>query len=426
MTRRAVQALIGASGLSACVRSGAPDELHFWAMGREGEVAQSLIADFAAAHPGVKVRAQQLPWSAAHAKLLTAFAGGSLPDVCQVGNTWLAEFIALRALAPLDGLVAYSTSIRPDDYFPGIWRTNVIEGRLWGVPWYVDTRLLFYRQDLVRQAGFDKPATTWDDWLKAMQAVKRKAGPDDFAVLMPLNEYEPLLALALQQPDPLLADGATRGNFRSAGFRRALAFYGEIFRLGLAPVLTSIQVSNLYDEVARGAFAYCLSGPWSLGEFRRRLPPPRQGEWATMPLPGPNGPGAGTAGGSSLVLLDASPRKVLAWRLIEHLSRADVQSRFYGEAGDLPPRRSAWDKGQLARDSKAAAFRDQLERVRPAPAAPEWERIATEMQLVAEAMVRGRYSVDEAAAEMDRRADRLLEKRRWLAEESRARAGWRT
>ena len=42
------------------------------------------------------------------------------------------------------------------------------------------------------------------------------------------------------------------------------------------------------------------------------------------------------------------------------------------------------------------------------------------MQVVAERMVRGQYSVDEAAREIDRRADRLLEKRRWMLDTGRA------
>ena len=51
---------------------------------------------------------------------------------------------------------------------------------------------------------------------------------------------------------------------------------------------------------------------------------------------------------------------------------------------------------------------------------PEWERIVTEMQIVAERMVRGEYTPRAAAAEIDRRADRLLEKRRWMIEQGRA------
>ena len=62
----------------------------------------------------------------------------------------------------------------------------------------------------------------------------------------------------------------------------------------------------------------------------------------------------------------------------------------------------------------ARAFREQLERVKPAPKVPEWERIATEMRLVAELAVHGRLSAEEATRELDGRAARILEKRRWL------------
>jgi len=91
-----------------------------------------------------------------------------------------------------------------------------------------------------------------------------------------------------------------------------------------------------------------------------------------------------------------------------------VQGRFYQLTGDLPPRRSAWAEPSLTRDPYAAAFGDQLERAKSPPKVPEWERIATEMRLVTEAVVAGRLSVDEAAAELDARADRILEKRRWM------------
>src|SRR5262245_18822963 len=72
-------------------RSGST-ELRFWAMGREGEVVQRLMPEFERRHPGVRVRVQQVPWSAAHEKLLTALVGGTMPDVFQLGSTWIAEF----------------------------------------------------------------------------------------------------------------------------------------------------------------------------------------------------------------------------------------------------------------------------------------------------------------------------------------------
>jgi len=346
-------ALGGAGALTGCGRRDDPrGPLNFWAMGREAEVVAQLLPEFNARHPGVQVRVQQLPWTAAHEKLLTAYAGDSLPDLCQLGNTWLPEFVALDALEPLDARVAAS-SVRRDDYFAGILDTNLMptaQGtQLFGLPWYVDTRLLFYRSDLLRAAGFERAPQSWPEWLAAMRAVTRRGAGRGFGALLPLNEPDPLFAFALQQ-GALLADDDTRGAFARPAFRRALDFYAGIFHEGLAPLATNTQISNVWDEFARGLFTFYVSGPWNIGEFRRRLPHERQNDWATAPLPGPDGPGVSTAGGSSLVMFKRSPRQDAAWKLIEFLSEPATMQRFHALTGDLPPRRSAWRAPALAND----------------------------------------------------------------------------
>lgn len=247
-----------------------------------------------------------------------------------------------------------------------------------------------------------------------MAAIKERAGPDHYAVLLPLNEFEPLLALALQQGEPLLRDDGRWGNFESAGFRRALKFYVDAFRNGFAPALSGVDISNVWNEFARGYFVFYISGPWNIAEFKQRLPASIGEAWTTAPLPGPTGPGASIAGGSSLVVFRRSQAKDAAWQLIEYLSRPDIQRRFHELTGDLPPRRGPWAGPPLADDPYARAFRDQLERARPAPRVAEWERIANEMRLVAERAVIGQLSIDEAVRELDARADDILEKRRWM------------
>jgi multiple sugar transport system substrate-binding protein len=411
-------AVLAAGSLVGCGRRSDPDgPLDFWAMGREAEVVVELMAEFRKRHPGVHVRVQQLPWSAAHEKLLTAFAGDALPDLCQLGNTWLPEFSALGALEPLDERMA-AAGIPRDDYFAGILDTNVVPaadgaGRLLGVPWYVDTRLLFYRSDLLRAAGQARPPETWSEWRVAMQDIRRLSNGRTHGALLPLNEPHPLFALALQQ-GPVLADGDSRGAFSQPPFRRALDFYAGLFRDGLAPRMAATQVANVWDEFARGLFAFYVTGPWNIGEFRRRLPAERQGDWATAPLPGPDGPGVSTAGGSSLVIFKHSRRKEAAWKLIGFLSEPETMQRFHALTGDLPPRRSAWRAAALANDPPSQAFARQLERVRAAPKIPEWERIFQEMQLTAERVVQGGQDPEAACRQLDARVDALLEKRRWL------------
>lgn len=109
-------------------------------------------------------------------------------------------------------------------------------------------------------------------------------------------------------------------------------------------------------------------------------------------------------------------------RLLAYLSRPEVQLRFHALTGDMPPRRSAWARAPLAGDERARAFAVQLERARPSPAVPEWERIAQEMQLVATRAIHERWSVERATELLDSRVDGFLAKRRWMLERA-ARSG---
>ncbi len=400
-----------------------------WAFGREGEVVTQLLPEFNRRYPGIRVEVQQIPWTAAHEKLLTAFVGKALPDLSPIGNSWVAEFHAIGALEPLQGRAERSAVVSGSDDFPGIWRTNVLDGVLYGIPWYVDTRVLFYRRDLLRRAGREKPATTWSEWRDAMRRVRASSGNRTYGALLPTDEWSEPIILGLQRGATLLNAEGTRGAFREPAFAEAAAFYVGLFREGLAPTLSNTQVANLYQQFANGDYAMYPTGPWNIGEFRRRLPASLQSEWTTMPMPSADGtasPGLSLAGGSSLVVFRGSDRKDDAWKLVEYLSEPAQQSRFYRLVGDLPARRSAWADPALAGDPAAAAFRVQLEHLARTPQVPEWEQICTRVWEHLEPAIRGRVPVATALADLDADVDQILLKRRWMLERRRspARAGW--
>lgn len=402
--------------------------VEFWAMGQEGEQVKALLPEFERRHPGLKVRVQQIPWSAAHEKLLTAYAGDAMPDLFQLGNTWIPEFVALRAIEPLDRRLQAWPQAALDDYFPGILATNRLEGHTYALPWYVDTRLFFYRTDVLAAAGFAELPATWEEWVQAMTRLKALAGPERYAVLLPINEWQLPVILALQRGATLLRDRDRYGNFQEPRFREAFNFYLGLFEQGLAPPVGHTQMANLYQEFANGAFAVYVSGPWNIGEFGRRLPAAVQPHWNTAPLPifsdssplplgeglGVRAVGASLAGGASLALSRTSPRQEAAWTLLEFLAQPEQQARFYQLTGDLPARQSAWTDPALDSNRYAQAFRRQLQHLRATPAIPEWERIANKVAYHAERAIRRQVGVDEALADLDRDVDRILEKRRWL------------
>lgn len=401
-------AAIAPLALAGCARR-AHSDLDFWAMGAEAENMADLLGSIP--RRGLpRVRVQPLPWSAAHEKLLTSYAGGSLPDLGQIGNSWIAELAAIDAIEPVPADLEHLV----DGQFPGVVDTNRINGRLMALPWYVDTRLQFYRRDLFQQAGFAAPPDRWDEWKAALHKVKARNGGTGFAILLPINEYEHLTQMALSSGSGFLDQQGTRGAFRAPEFRRALAFYKSLFDEKLAPTAGAAQISNVWNEFARGYFAIYPSGPWTIGDMKSRLPAQLQHSWSTAPFPGPDGPGRSTPGGSSLVVYKSTRNAHASWQLITQLVAPASQLRLQELTGDLPPMRSVWGPSGLLSDPITKAFALQLERTSPLPKVPEWERIATEMQTVAELFVRGRMTLDEAVAEMDKRADRLLEKRRWM------------
>jgi multiple sugar transport system substrate-binding protein len=386
--------------------------IEFWGLGREGEVVIEFLPQFHRENPDIRVDVQQIPWTAAHEKLLTSFVGDSFPDVTQIGNTWIPELATLRAIEPLNARVAASKVIHERDYFPGIWKTNVVRDELFGVPWYVDTRVLFYRTDAIKN-----PPRTWSEWIAIMERLKKESrDPHYFPLLMPTNEWPQPVILAVQRGAELVTyEGEAR--FEDQRFLDGFSFYLEIFRRRLAPAISNSQVANLYQQFGAREFDMFVSGPWDVGNLRDRLPPELQDKWSTAPMPAPDGtpyPGASLSGGSSLVISSRSKKQDACWKLIEFLSRPEIQMRFYELSGDLPAHRAAWAAPKLANDKQIAAFRIQLDHTVALPSIPEWENVATSVFEYGQLGARGRYTAREAALQLDRKVDGMLEKRRWV------------
>ena len=123
-------------------------------MGTEGEMLGDFVADFEEANPDADVKVTAVPWEAAHDKISNAIAAGETPDVSLIGTTWMGEFAEAGGLEPTpEGLVDEA------DFFEGAWGSTVVGDTSYGVPWYVETRVLYYRKDLAEKAGWSEAPT---------------------------------------------------------------------------------------------------------------------------------------------------------------------------------------------------------------------------------------------------------------------------
>jgi len=405
--------------LSCNKKNSSQTEISFWAMGAEGEFVQKLVPEFERQNPGLKVKVQMVPWTAAQEKLVTAFASDNSPDVYQLGNTWVPQFSALGAIENLDAWIQKSLTIKREKYFEGIWDTNVLDGKVYGIPWYVDTRILFYRKDVLAKAGYNVPPKTWEELYDCSKKIKAKLPAEKYPIYIPTNEWAPFVIFGLQANAKLLKNNNSYGNFQSKEFQYAFTYLINLIKQDLAP-LSASQVTNIYQAFAGEYLNMYISGPWNINEFKKWMTGDLADKWMTAPLPNMSGvkyPGVSLAGGSSLVMSGHSKKKELAWKFIEYLSTPKVQVELYHLINDLPAVKDAWEDASLKDDIYLKAFYDQFQNVVATPKIPEWEQIVfSKLQQYAEYSARGVMTVDEAMKAMDQDVNKILEKRRWMLE----------
>ncbi len=390
-------------------------ELTFWAMGAEGEHINKLIPKFEATHPQIRIKVQSIPWTAAHEKLLTAFAGQSTPDICQLGNTWIPQFQAIDAVLALDSLIAHSEIVNKNAFFEGIWNTNVIGKKVFGIPWYVDTRLLFYRTDILAQAGFSQPPKTWTEWLEVSRKIRDLSTNQQqkYAVFFSLilNDWQVPVILIKENGGRLLKDNNCYGAFDEPATVEALRYYLSFFEDGLA-IKNMTEIANIYQAFSNGLFSMMITGPWNINAIRKRAPG-LDGHWTTAPMPAKKNCNS-IAGGASLVIFKNSPHQKAVWKFIEFLSQPEIQLEFFRLTRDLPAVKAAWNSHEIHTDKQISAFYTQLQNVVSTPKIAEWEQIAVKIQEHLEKVIFGRISLDDAVKQLNKDVDRILEKRRWL------------
>ena len=82
----------------------------------------------------------------------------------------------------------YSPQV-PDAFLEAPLSTVSFQNKLWGVPWFTDAGLLYYRQDLLEDAGLGQPPTTWDGLKDIADQVKQQAGAQ-YGLVFQGAEYE--------------------------------------------------------------------------------------------------------------------------------------------------------------------------------------------------------------------------------------------
>jgi multiple sugar transport system substrate-binding protein len=372
-------------------------DLTVWAMGTEGDQLGVLAAEFMKVNPGVKVSVTPVAWDQAVAKLQTAIAGKTTPDVSQMGTDMMGQFGETGAFEPVP------SDVDPSVYFESAWNTNLVGGVASGVPWYVETRLLFYRTDIAEKSGITAPPATWDD-LKAMAKAMQATGGAKWGIsLGPKNwqEYFPIL----WSNGGDVVDASGKPTLNSPQAVEALTFYNSFFEEGLTPKTTP---ANFAIEAAfvTGDNPMFFSGPWHLGLVKKAGGAGFEDKWAIAPMT-KKVSATSFLGGSNLVVYKNSQNKDAAWAFVKFLSDPKTQALWYTTIADLPAVQSGWDDPVLKADPNVAMFGEQLKDTKAQPVSATWSELSSAINDTLEKMTSGNMDPQAAADEMQKQAESI-------------------
>lgn len=385
-TAAAVTAVLALVGMSACGRddgggaTGEPTqqevaegqasgELTMWAMGTEGEKLPDLINQFETDNPDVKVEVTAIPWDSAHDKFTSAIAAGTTPDLAMVGTTWMGEFIGLDALDPTPEMIDSSK------FFEGAQATTVVDDTSYGVPWYVETRLVFYRTDIAEQAGITEAPTTWEGLKDMAKAMQDKGGAEWGISLQPgaTGSWQTVIPFMWSNGGEIVNSDMTAYTFDEEPNVEALAYYQSYFTDGIANKAPAQGTTEA--DFASGAVPMFISGPWMMASVEAAGGEGFADKYDVALMPEKE-ISASFVGGSNLAVFKNTQNRDAAWKLVDYLTTDATQVEWFNMSTDLPSVTAAWDDESLQGNEKLAKFGTQLETAFAPPPVQTWEQVA--------------------------------------------------
>ncbi|GAA4237233.1 multiple sugar transport system substrate-binding protein [Streptosporangium album] len=398
----------GTAGTAAPSASGGGRGPLTFASGKfEAEATQKIVDAWNAKHPDEKVTSTVLPESADEQRrklIQNAQTKSDALDVILIDAVWTSEFAANRWADELP-----ADTFDASGFLPPAIDTGKYRDKLYAMPLFTGTGLLYYRKDLV-----EKPPTTWAEMTAACDRVlPKQKGMSCYGGQF--DKYEGLtvnFSEAINSAGGEFVDASGRPALTSEGAKAGAAFLADGFKSGMIPK----EAITYKEEEGRNAFQegkLLFYRNWAyMYESSNKTDGSSKvaGKFDVAPLPGRSGIGAGTLGGNNLAVSSFSKHKETARDFIAFVTSAEQEKAFALINSTPLARASLYDDPELVKKYPyLPALKEGILAAKPRPKAVKYGDVTAAIQESAYAVVSGAKPADQALTELQAALTPLLQ-----------------
>ncbi|EGT4370978.1 carbohydrate ABC transporter substrate-binding protein [Cronobacter malonaticus] len=396
--------------------------MSWWGGNGRHQVTLKALEEFHKQHPEISVKPEYTGWDGHLSRLTTQIAGGTEPDVMQTNWNWLPIFSKNG-----DGfydLNQVKEIIDLSQFDPKELKSTTVNGKLNGIPISVTARVFYYNNETWKKAGVDYPKT-WDELMAAGKTFESKLGKQYYPVVL---EHQDVLALLnsymVQKYNIPAVDEKTKKFAYSK--EQWVEFFGMYKKLIDSHVMpdtkyyASFGKSNMYEMKPwiQGEWAGTYMWNSTITKYSDNLKPPAKLELGAYPmLPGAKDAGLFFKPAQMLSIGKSTKHPKEAAQLINFLLNSKEGVAALGLERGVP-----LSKAAVAQLTEAGVIKDEdpsvsgLKLAQSLPTtlavSPYFDdpQIVSQFGTALQYIDYGQKSVEDAAAEFQRQAERILKR----------------
>ena len=365
-----------------------PVEITFWhaMQSAQGESLTKLINEFNATHPRYKIMPTAIAnYNSLQQKTTAALTSGQPPVITQAYENWVANYMLGNRLTPIENFVKDPSiglsQAEINDFYPIMWQDGYMpDGKMWMMPFNKSNLVMYYNIDMLKEAGFNAPPKTWNEFATMVKALTKEDGSQWGCSVG--ADVDLWYAMIYEWGGQVLSKDYKTVLFdKDANAIAAVTFMNDLYKNGYIHFTTGYNYQTDFGN-KKCAFTFASVASYTYmdaavgGKFK----------WAEAEIPaGPKGQHSVMYGTNVVIFgVNQSPEVQRgAWEFVKWFDAPYQTARWSMDTGYLPVRKSTLDLPVFkqfleANPARQAGF-DQLPNCLVEPPTKEWNQARTDI-----------------------------------------------